>query len=105
MGAHPVIDRFFKQVMFLLAYGFILCLLTGILVHAGTSKYYQKETAMLKQHGQTIVLCGGRKCCPEMTELSDGKIQIKDDDGNIVTMEKSQAILIAEAVEQLTNKK
>jgi len=60
---------------------------------------------MLKQHENKIVLCGGKRCCPEMTLLDNGKIQIKDDDGQIVTMDKSQALLITKAVEQLTELK
>lgn len=48
-----------------------------------------------------IVLCGGKKCCPELTITEDGKVKIKDDYGNTVTMEKSQAKMVTGAVEKL----
>ena len=56
---------------------------------------------MLKQFKNTVVLCGGKRCCPELTVLDDGRVLIKDDEGNTVTMEKSQALLISQAIEQL----
>ena len=100
MGAHPVIDRFFRKVGISLLIITIISLSMG-LTFCHMDKYSQGDNDMLKQHQNTIVLCGGKRCCPEMTLLEDGKVQIKDDDGKIVTMEKSQALLIAEAVEQL----
>jgi len=52
----------------------------------------------------TIILCGGKKCCPELTITEDGKVKIKDDFGNTVTMDKSQTKMITGAVKKLEKK-
>jgi len=53
---------------------------------------------------KTIVLCGGKKCCPELSFTEDGKVKIKDDYGNTVMMEKDQAKMITGAVKKLDKK-
>lgn len=55
----------------------------------------------MRKNKNTIVLCGGKKCCPELSVTDDGKVKIKDDDGNIVTMDKKQAKLIDQAIKDL----
>ncbi len=55
----------------------------------------------MSEKSKTIVLCGGKKCCPELTITDDGKVKIKDDYGNTVTMEKSQAKMVTDAVNKL----
>ena len=52
-----------------------------------------------------VVLCGGKKCCPELTIDEQGKVKITDDYGNTVTMEKSQARMITGAVNKLDKNK
>ena len=52
----------------------------------------------------TIILCGGKKCCPELSINDEGKVEIKDDYGNTVKMEKTQAKLITDAVKELEKK-
>jgi len=51
---------------------------------------------------RTIILCCGRKAgCPEMTIKEGDKVEIKDDYGNTVKMELSQAKLIGEALKKV----
>lgn len=52
---------------------------------------------------KTIMLCGGKKCCPKLS-IEKGLVCIVDDDGNKVTMKKSQAKLISSALKQLEKK-
>ena len=52
-------------------------------------------------NGNAVILCGGKACCPELSITESNKVMIKDDDGNTVTMEKSQAKLITEALKKL----
>jgi hypothetical protein len=51
------------------------------------------------------VLCGGKACCPELLITEVGKVEITDDDGNKVLIDKDQAKLITEAIDQLEKKK
>jgi len=56
----------------------------------------------LKQLPQgEILLCCGKGGCPTLKKHSENKIQITDDQGNSVVMEKTQAELIAQAIKQL----
>lgn len=51
----------------------------------------------------TIILCCGKAGCPELSVDDSGEVvRIKDDDGNVVTMQLSQAQLIDQALKQLT---
>jgi len=47
-----------------------------------------------------IMLCGGKKCCPQLSITKEGQVQIIDDGGHTVLMDKSQARLINEALDQ-----
>ena len=55
----------------------------------------------MRMNGRAVVLCGGKACCPELLMTDDGKVEIKDDDGNKVRMDKDQAKLITKAIEKL----
>ena len=46
----------------------------------------------------SVVLCCGGKACPEVYAKTKDKIQIRDDDGYIITITKEQARLIPDAV-------
>ena len=59
----------------------------------------------MRMNGNAIVLCGGKACCPELVITESGKVEIKDDDGNKVSMDKSQAKLITQAIDQLEQSK
>jgi len=51
---------------------------------------------------KSILLCGGKACCPQLSLHTDKKtVQITDDSGNVVTMDISQAKLIDEALNDL----
>lgn len=51
-----------------------------------------------------VILCCGSKRCPEVTLDAQDKIQIKDDDGAVVTMSLEQAKLIPQALDILQKK-
>jgi hypothetical protein len=51
---------------------------------------------------KSILLCGGKACCPTLMLHEDKKtVQITDDAGNIVKMDISQAKLIDKALKNL----
>jgi len=53
---------------------------------------------------RTVILCCGKGGCPELSIIDETKtVKIKDDDGNVVTMELSQAQLIGKAIDSLTD--
>ena len=52
----------------------------------------------------SVVLCGGKKCCPVMTMTDTGDVSIKDDHGNTVVMKVSQAKEIDRALKELVEK-
>ena len=58
----------------------------------------------MRMNGNAVVLCGGKACCPELVITDAGKVEIKDDDGNKVLMEKDQAKLITKAIDQIEKK-
>jgi len=51
---------------------------------------------------KSILLCGGKACCPMLVLLKDKKtVQITDDKGNTVEMDVSQAKLIDKALKDI----
>tara|TARA_R100000008_G_C3587463_1_gene173650 strand:+ start:4293 stop:4466 length:174 start_codon:yes stop_codon:yes gene_type:complete len=51
---------------------------------------------------KSILLCGGKACCPTLSLLEDKKtVHITDDDNNTVKMDVSQAKLITKALKDL----
>ena len=51
---------------------------------------------------KSILLCGGKACCPTLSLWKDKKtVQITDDDGNTVKMDISQAKLIDKALRDI----
>lgn len=55
----------------------------------------------MRKNKDTVILCGGKKCCPELTLTKTGKVKIKDDYGNVVVMDMKQAKLIDDAIKEL----
>lgn len=55
----------------------------------------------LRQDGPKIFMCCGKAGCPSVEFNSEGMVEINDDYGNKVKMNKEEAALIAGAVEQL----
>ena len=47
---------------------------------------------------QTIVACGGRKCCPKIHIYRYNNVVIEDDDKNKVSMTKKQALEMARGI-------
>lgn len=52
----------------------------------------------------SVILCCGSKRCPEVYSKSKDTIQIRDDDGFIITLTKEQARLIPEALDMIDKK-
>lgn len=65
-----------------------------------------KEDENLKYNKKmdSVLLCCGGKKCPEVYNRGNDKIQIRDDDGFVITLSKEQAQLIPKAVEVLEGK-
>lgn len=55
----------------------------------------------LYQKDNRVFLCRGKGCCPNITNLKDGQVQITDDDGNKMVLTKEQALMIPEAIKTL----
>tara|TARA_Y100000310_G_C20670995_1_gene810285 strand:+ start:2104 stop:2277 length:174 start_codon:yes stop_codon:yes gene_type:complete len=55
---------------------------------------------MKKINENSIVLCGGKACCPVLT-VENNTVYIEDDHGNEVQMDKKQALLIVRAIKEL----
>ena len=51
---------------------------------------------------RTIILCCGKGGCPVLS-VEEDTVKIKDDEGNTVIMELSQARLIGKAIDSLTD--
>lgn len=60
-----------------------------------------KDKYYLRQEGEKFFMCCGKAGCPSVEMNDEGLIQIADDFGNTVKMNKEEAALIAGAVEQL----
>ena len=52
----------------------------------------------------SVVLCCGSKRCPEVYNKSKDTVQIRDDDGFIITLTKEQARMIPEAIDIIDKK-
>jgi len=51
---------------------------------------------------KSILLCGGKACCPQLSLHKDKKtVQITDDAGNTIQMDTCQAKLIDKALKDL----
>jgi hypothetical protein len=55
----------------------------------------------LRPEGNKVFMCCGKAGCPSVEFNEEGLVQISDDFGNTVKMNKDEAKLIAGAVEQL----
>jgi hypothetical protein len=60
-----------------------------------------KDKYYLRQEGEKFFMCCGKAGCPSVEMNEEGLVEIADDYGNKVKMNKSEANLIAGAVEQL----
>lgn len=47
----------------------------------------------------SVMLCCNSKACPEVYPKGENSIQIRDDDGFIITITKDQARMISDAVD------
>tara|TARA_R110001592_G_scaffold167586_3_gene403111 strand:- start:1449 stop:1649 length:201 start_codon:yes stop_codon:yes gene_type:complete len=45
-----------------------------------------------------VRVCCGKRNCPEVEKLQDGRYQITDDDGNVVIVKKEELQLMGDAV-------
>lgn len=52
----------------------------------------------------SVILCCGSKRCPEVYKKTEDTIQIRDDDGFVVTLTKEQARLIPQAIDIIEEK-
>lgn len=57
-----------------------------------------------KSKTNSVVLCCNNVKCPEVYPKDDNTIQIRDDDGFIITITKEQARMIPEALDIMDKK-
>lgn len=53
----------------------------------------------------SVVLCCNSKKCPEVYHKNENMIQIRDDDGFVITISKEQAKMISEAIDIIEENK
>lgn len=52
----------------------------------------------------SVKLCCGKKGCPVVRDMGDGTVEITDDNGNKVIMQKEEAALIVDGLKRLDEK-
>tara|TARA_Y100000310_G_C20244513_1_gene606170 strand:+ start:88 stop:288 length:201 start_codon:yes stop_codon:yes gene_type:complete len=62
------------------------------------------DTLKYNKKMDSVLLCCGGKKCPEVYNRDNDRIQIRDDDGFVITLSKEQALLIPKALEVLEGK-
>lgn len=63
-----------------------------------------KDDLRYDKKSRGVILCCGSKKCPVMFPKGKDKVQIRDDDGFIITISREQASLIPEALKVITEK-
>ena len=58
----------------------------------------------LRQEGSVVFMCCGKAGCPSVKINDDGMVEITDEKGNKVIMQKDEAALLPQAVEKLNAK-
>jgi hypothetical protein len=53
----------------------------------------------------SVKLCCGKKGCPVVENLDNGMVKITDDNGNTIIVKKEEALLIADGVKTIDEKK
>jgi preprotein translocase subunit YajC len=48
-----------------------------------------------------VLLCGKGKCCPVITKIDEETYEVKDDDGNVITVKKHELEMVSDAVKEL----
>ena len=61
-----------------------------------------KKDYYLRPEGNKVFMCCGKANCPSVEINEEGLVEIKDDYGNSVKMEKEEAALIEKAVIDLS---
>ena len=63
-----------------------------------------KQNLKHNAKNDSVILCCGSKRCPEVYNKSENTIQIRDDDGFVITLTKEQARMIPEAIDIIDKK-
>jgi len=63
-----------------------------------------KNNYYLRPEGNKIFMCCGKANCPSVSINKEGLVEITDDYGNSVKMNKDEASLIHDAISKLNNK-
>lgn len=64
-----------------------------------------KRDLKRNEKNDSVILCCGSKRCPEVYNKSESTVQIRDDDGFVITISKEQARLLPQALDMLDEKK
>lgn len=60
--------------------------------------------AIIRDSANTVRLCCNGNGCPTVTDLGNGMVEIKDDNGSKIIVKKEEAALISDGVKTLDNK-
>ncbi len=67
--------------------------------------YLNNYTMIIKLNDNSVKLCCQGNGCPVVTDLGNGTVEIKDDDGRIIVIKKEEAALVSDGVKTLDDKK
>jgi hypothetical protein len=59
---------------------------------------------MIKKHNNNpnkVTVCCGRKGCPTVEKLDDGRYKVTDDDGNEIIVKQEELSLMGDAVQTI----
>lgn len=59
---------------------------------------------IIRQTENSVRLCCNGNGCPVVTDLGNGTVEIKDDDGRIIVIKKEEAALVSDGVKTLDEK-
>ena len=51
-----------------------------------------------KNNPNKVTVCCGRKGCPTVEKLDDGRFKVTDDDGNVIIVKQEELVLMGDAV-------
>lgn len=70
-----------------------------MLKYNNTYYYKQPTNIMIKKETENKVrVCCGRKGCPTVEKLEDGRFEVTDDDGNKIIVKQEELSLMGDAV-------
>lgn len=64
-----------------------------------------KNAMVIKLTDNSVKLCCNGNGCPVVTDLGNGLVEIKDDNGDKIVIKKEEALLVSDGVKTFDDKK